>query len=267
MQPDTGARAASRKLRRQLTTNCTFNGTAYPDGATLDTSCLILTCVEGIWRPTGLISNNCSMCTIRNDPHFTDFDRCSFDFHGTSEYCVAMNVNAYGVTAGFYQCNSFASCLDVVTYKDDVNTVITFNRNGGDTVTKGKTGIVGDREGLSSNGDPFTVTNFVQNVESAGGVVHPVLAWKDTTSCIRMIGTRGLALKFCSYMLYVWAQTDILGDLKGLCLSGRAFNVKPTGYFQKLPVSKAEINMWGESLLVSDSSTTTSTPFETTTAH
>lgn len=52
-------------------------------------------------------------------------------------------------------------------------------------------------------------------------------------------------------MLYVWAQTDILGDLKGLCLSGRAFNVKPTGYFQKLPVSKAEINMWGESLLVS----------------
>lgn len=44
-------------------------------------------------------------------------------------------------------------------------------------------------------GDPFAVNNNVQHVESAGGVAHPVLAWKHGARCIRMIGTRGIAVR------------------------------------------------------------------------
>ncbi|XP_047492287.1 uncharacterized protein LOC125041404 isoform X6 [Penaeus chinensis] len=214
---------------------CTFDGKIYANGETIENSCLILVCAAGNWQPTGRINNTCSMCSIRNDPHFIDFFAWAFDFHGTDNYAIAKNADSSGVTADFYGCYPLISCLDIITYKDDAATVITFNRNGGNTI--------------HVNGSPFIVTNAVQNVESAGSVVHPVLAWKHNSNCIRIVGTRGIALAFCGWEMYVWAQTAILGGLEGLCLAGPTFDpANPPSGFTILRVPQEEINEWGESL-------------------
>ncbi|XP_063597292.1 uncharacterized protein LOC134773973 [Penaeus indicus] len=226
---------------------CTFNGKTYSTGELLVDSCLNLECVGDTWYPTGYSRSTCSMCSLRNDPHITGFSGFYYDFHGILEYYIAMNIDTYGVTGDFYPCNTFASCLDIITYKDDADTVITFDKDGGDTILV--------------NGDPFTVTNVVQNVQSAGGVVHPVLAWKQG-HCIRIVGTRGIAVSFCIHDMYVWAENAILGDLNGLCFGGRAFGAAKTKHFQRLAVSQEEINKWGESLLVPGSNTR---PFESST--
>ncbi|XP_037796503.1 uncharacterized protein LOC119591832 [Penaeus monodon] len=228
---------------------CIFNGKTYLTEELLVDNCLNLICVGDTWYPTGYASSTCSMCSLRNDPHFTGFSGLTYDFHGILEYYIAMNIDTYGVTGDFYQCNALASCLDIITYKDGVDTMITFDKDDGNTILV--------------NGDPFTVTNVVQNVESADGVVHPVLAWKQGL-CIRVVGTRGIALSFCIHDMYVWAENAILGDLDGLCFGGRAFGAaNPKRNFQKLPVSQQQINEWGESLLVSGNIIG---PLETTTA-
>lgn len=82
--------------------------------------------------PTG------SMCSLRNDPHITGFYGWAYDFHGILEYYIAMNIDTYGVTGDFYQCNTLASCLDIITYKDGVDTIITFDKDDGNTVRKEK---------------------------------------------------------------------------------------------------------------------------------
>ncbi|XP_042875490.1 uncharacterized protein LOC122255478, partial [Penaeus japonicus] len=224
--------------------SCSFNGVTYHDGETLTIGCLILICVGDNWQATGYISSDCLVCSIRNDPHFIDFFSWAFDFHGTEEYLLAMSGNGYGVTSDFYQCNGFASCLDTITYIDNEDTVITFDKD--------------DMNTIGVNGDPFPVTEEVRKVESAGNVIHPVLVWKHDNQCIRMIGTRGIALSFCRWALYVWAQDAILGELKGLCLAGPL--VKPVGPVRRLPWPRDEIYRWGESLRVRDSTTLSKPP-------
>nr|XP_027234685.1 uncharacterized protein LOC113826022 [Penaeus vannamei] len=213
-------------------TNCTFDGKMYSNGEKIGISCLVLECVGGTWEPTGSINNTCSMCSIRNDPHFIDFFAWAFDFHGTGSYKIARNVNEIGVTGEFYQCFPFISCLDTITYRDNPGTVITFDRNH---VNK-----------ISVNGFLFDVTDVVQNVQSAGGVVHPVLAWKHGYNCIRIIGTQGIAVAFCGWEMYVWAQDAILGDLEGLCLADPKFELGDAPRdFTFLPVSQEDIDAWG----------------------
>lgn len=96
--------------------------------------------------PTG------SMCSIRNDPHFIDFFAWVFDFHGTGSYKIARNVNEIGVTGEFYQCFPFISCLDTITYRDNPDTVITFDRNHVNKVRNGKRERV-DKEGRRKRDD------------------------------------------------------------------------------------------------------------------
>ncbi|XP_037796876.1 uncharacterized protein LOC119592127 [Penaeus monodon] len=219
---------------------CTFDGKIYANGEEFENSCLILVCERDTWRPTGRINSACTVCSIRNDPHFIDFFAWAFDFHGINNYAIAKNADSSGVTGDFYECYPFISCLDIITYKDDAATVVTFDRNGGNTILV--------------NGSPFVVTNAVQNVESAGGVAHPVLAWKHNANCIRIVGTRGIAVAFCGWEMYVWAQNAILGGLEGLCLAGPAFELaNPPSDFSILRVPQEEIDAWGESLRVSGS--------------
>ncbi|XP_069999286.1 uncharacterized protein [Penaeus vannamei] len=227
--------------------NCSFDGGIYWTGDKLEDSCLILECVGDTWQPTGSISNNCSMCSLRNDPHFTGFYGYTYDFHGFLEYYIAMDIDAYGVIGDFHPCNAFASCLDIITYKDDADTIITFDKDDGNSILV--------------NGESFAVNNVVQNVQSAGGVVHPVLAWKQG-GCIRVVGTRRIAVSFCIHDMYIWAENAILGDLAGLCFGGRDFGFRPAGRFQRLPASQWDIDEWGQSLQVSGNNTG---PLETTT--
>lgn len=77
------------------------------------------------------------MCSLRNDPHFTGFYGYTYDFHGFLEYYIAMDIDAYGVIGDFHPCNAFASCLDIITYKDDADTIITFDKDDGNSVRKG----------------------------------------------------------------------------------------------------------------------------------
>ncbi|KAK7067860.1 hypothetical protein SK128_014604 [Halocaridina rubra] len=191
--------------------NCTYNGHTYPSGQRLQGICIHMICRNGKWYSGGYINSYCETCSVFDDPHFNSFDGLWFDFHGICNYSVTQEGVTYdppfGIYGKFRRCYPSVGCIDIVTFKDNANTVITVKYNMQNII--------------QVNGVSYTVTYTVQPVME-GAITHPVLAWRVNNQCSRFLGTQGLLLEFCWYygsysQFYVYAYPSLVNKLYGLC--------------------------------------------------
>ncbi|KAG7161633.1 Mucin-5B-like 1 [Homarus americanus] len=186
---------------------CEFDGQMYPQGAELSAHCITMTCKNTCWEPMDEIDDCCNVCSLDNDPHMITFDDYKYEWHGTCNYSLAQSDSTefpeIGVFGDFRPCNRKASCLDICTFKNDEHTVITLTHSS-----------VFD---ILVNGDPYHVKpGKVQAVKSSHGC-HPVLVWRISFRCIRLLGSSRLMIQHCKNTMQIWAHPYHTDNLDGLC--------------------------------------------------
>ncbi|XP_066965597.1 uncharacterized protein [Macrobrachium rosenbergii] len=67
------------------------------------------------------------------------------------------------------------------------------------------------------NGVLYEILDHKPTFVKEGSVEHPVLAWRYSSECIRLIGSSKIAVERCVLTVSVWASPEFLGKLYGLC--------------------------------------------------
>ncbi|CAL4062945.1 unnamed protein product, partial [Meganyctiphanes norvegica] len=173
------------------TCECEYAGKMYSYGAQIPDVCASLICKHGMWYPSGYINQDCSECTLYNDPHIKAYEDLYYDWHGQCNYSITQEGKSYTPDFALYgkfdQCLrgiSNPTCIGEFVYKDSDTLSVSF----GSTMDQKENNIM-----------HITVNGFSQLVNSSsfalglevGNTKQHVLAWV-AGGCLRILGTKGL---------------------------------------------------------------------------
>ncbi|XP_037777576.1 uncharacterized protein LOC119574429 [Penaeus monodon] len=187
---------------------CFFNGTMYNDGAYLMYDCIGLRCEGSNWVPTGNTNPLCGKCKVYLDPHIETSD--GYYYNGVQSACnysLVQEGTSYhpdvAVFAKFRECNGVASCVGSTFFRDGPEVIVEIGRNGLQ---------VPDIYKVYLDDNPYTIPEG-----TVGRVLwSSVLAWRFGDSCIRLVGTSGVAMEVCAYHLCMWSHPHF-APYYGLC--------------------------------------------------